>query len=320
MATELRLLLTWGIAFALTYWLTPRVARLAVRTGMVKKPGGRHIHASATPLLGGLALFAGIEGAAMLLAPNAALGITLPLALAAGLIDDYCKCTGADLPALPKLVLQLLPAGIFVAMGHTINHVSNPFGPGMLILPWWIDIPLTMAWLVGMTNAMNFLDGMDGLLAGITAVAAFTLLIMAITQGAGETAVWVIATLGACLAFLRYNFHPASIFMGDGGSNFLGFLLAAIAVTGYFKAATLAGLAAPLLVLFIPMFNVAFVVLRRMRKGKTFLQALTEGDLEHSFNVFKQRMDFNPMETVLVFLMAAMFFSASALGFLWARR
>jgi len=317
---ELRVLLTWGIAFGLTFWLTPRMIRIAGSTGLVKRPGGRHIHAKATPLLGGVAIFAGVEVAAMLLAPNLALGITLPLALAAGLVDDYCKCKGADLPALPKLVLQFLPAIVLVSMGYTIDHVSNPFGPGMLILPWWIDIPLTIAWLVGMTNAINFLDGMDGLVAGLSAIAAFTLLVMALTQGAAETAIWVGATLGACLAFLRYNFHPASIFMGDAGSNALGFLLAAVAVTGYFKAATLAGLAAPLLVLFIPMFNVVYVVIRRMRKGKTFVQALTEGDLEHSFNVFKQRMNFNPMETVLVFLMAAMLFSASALGFLWARR
>jgi UDP-GlcNAc:undecaprenyl-phosphate GlcNAc-1-phosphate transferase len=311
--------LSWGIAFGLTYWLTPQMMRLAARTGMVKKPGGRHIHTRPTPLLGGLALFAGTAVAALLLAPNLALGITVPLALAAGLVDDYCKCKGADLPALPKLVLQFLPAILLVTMGYTIDHVTNPFG-GMWILPWYIDYPLTIAWLVGMTNAVNFLDGMDGMLAGVSSVAFFTLLIMALTLGATTTAIWVAAGLGACLAFLRYNFPPASIFMGDAGSNFLGFLLAAIAVTGYFKAATLAGVAAPLLVLFIPMFNVVFVVIRRMRKGKSFIQALTEGDLEHSFNVFKQRMNFNPMETVLVFLMAAMFFSMSALGLFWARR
>ncbi|HWH71083.1 MAG TPA: hypothetical protein VNT26_16975, partial [Candidatus Sulfotelmatobacter sp.] len=155
---NLRVLFAWGIAFAVTFWLTPRMMRLAGRTGMVKKPGGRHIHLKPTPLLGGLAMFAGIELAAMLLAPNIALGLALPLAMGAGLVDDYCKCHGADLPALPKLVLQFLPATVLVAFGYTIDHVSNPFGPGMLILPTWIDIPLTIAWLVGMTNAINFLD------------------------------------------------------------------------------------------------------------------------------------------------------------------
>lgn len=320
MPIELRVLLTIGLAFGFTYYLTPQAMKLAGLIGLVKQPGGRHIHARPTPLLGGLALFGGIWGAAMVFAPNGALAVTLPLALLAGSVDDWCKCKGTDLPALPKLVLQFLPAGLLVAMGYTIDHISDPFGPGMLMLPWWLDYPLTMAWLVGITNAFNFLDGMDGMLAGLTAIAAFTLLVMAFVKDSPATAVWVAATLGSCIAFLRYNFHPASVFMGDTGSNFLGFLLAAIAVTGYFKAATLAGVAAPLLVLFIPMFNVAFVVIRRMRKGKSLIQALTDGDLEHSFNVFHHRMDFNPMETVLVFLMAAMFFSASALGILWLQR
>jgi UDP-GlcNAc:undecaprenyl-phosphate/decaprenyl-phosphate GlcNAc-1-phosphate transferase len=320
MSIELRVLLTWGVSFALTYWLTPQMVRLAEATGMVKVPGGRHAHLRTTPLLGGLALFAGSYVSGLVLAPSWALALSVPLAMFAGLVDDYCKCRGRDLPAFPKLVLQFLPAALLVAMGHTIGHISNPFGPGMIILPWWVDIPLTMAWLVGMTNAVNFLDGMDGMLSGLTAVAAFTLLIMALMGGAATTAIWVAGLMGACVAFLRYNFPPASIFMGDAGSNFMGFLLAAVSVTGYFKAATLAGIAAPLLVLFIPMFNVGFVVVRRMRKGKSFIQALTEADLEHTFNVFKRRMDFNPMETVLVFLMAAMLLSASALGFVWAHR
>ncbi len=320
MPIELRVLLSGAAAFALTYWLTPQMMRLADKTGLVKVPGGRHAHTKVTPLLGGLSLFAGIYVAGLAFAPSLAFALTLPLALLAGLVDDYCKCKKTDLPALPKLVLQFLPATLMVAFGYTIGHISNPFGPGMLVLPWWLDIPLTMAWLVGMTNAVNFLDGMDGLVAGTTAVAAFTLLIMALMQGAPATAVWVVAVLGSCVAFLRYNFSPAVIFMGDAGSNFLGFLLAAVAVTGYFKAATLAGLAAPLLVLFIPMFNVVYVIIRRMRKGKSFIQALTEADLEHSFNVLRRRMDFNPMETVLVFLMAAMLLSASALGFVWAHR
>lgn len=320
MTTELRLVLAFGIAFALTWLLTPRMIILSELVGMVKVPGGRHIHERTTPLLGGLALFGGIYAATMLLAPTPALLLTLPLALLAGLVDDYAKCRGADLSALPKIFLQLLPAVVLVGMGQTINHVSSPFGPGMLRLPWWIDYPVTVLWLVGMTNAINFLDGMDGLVAGLVGVASFTLLIISVVKGAAMVAVWSAAALGASLAFLRYNFHPAKIFMGDAGSNFLGFLLAALAVTGYFKAATLAGLAAPLLALFIPVFNLIFVVIRRLRKGKGLVEALTQGDLEHSFNVLHRRSGFNPMETVLVFLMAAMLLSASALGIAFSLR
>lgn len=320
MPVEVRLLLAGAIAFGLTLKLTPYMMQLAHRTGIVKHPGGRHIHKQPTPLLGGVAIAIGLMTGALIMAPNLALGITLPLALLAGLIDDYCKCHSTDLPALPKLVLQFLPATVLVLLGYSIDHLSNPFGPGMLILPWWVDIPLTMAWLVGMTNAINFLDGMDGLVAGLTSVASFTLLIIALMKGDPNVAVWVAATLGSCVAFLRYNFHPAQVFMGDAGSNFLGFLLAALSVTGYFKAATLAGLSAPLLVLFVPMFNVVFVVIRRMRQGKSFVEALTHGDLEHSFNVLHRASGFNPMETVLVFLLAAMVLSASALGIAFAQR
>lgn len=318
MPIELRVLLAWVLAFGLTYRLTPQVMQLAHRTGVVDVPRGRHAHERTTPLLGGLAMFAGVMVAALLLAPNLSFAITLPLAMAAGLVDDYAKTHGKELSALPKLVLQFLPATVFVLLGNTIDHISKPFNSGMWLLPWWLDYPLTIAWLVGMTNAVNFMDGMDGMVAGMTAVSSFTLLILAFMKGAPATAVWVAATLGASIAFLRYNFYPASIFMGDTGSNFLGFLVASLAVTGYFKAATLAGLMAFLLVLSIPMLNVLFVVVRRMAKGKNFVQALTEGDLEHSFNVLRRRTGFNPMETVLVFLLAAML--ASAVGIAWAAR
>lgn len=320
MPMEVQLVLAWGIAFGLTYSLTPRMLRWAESTGMVQVPGGRHAHHRTTPLLGGLAIFAGTYAAAVPLAPNSGLAVSLPLALLAGLTDDYFKCHKGDLPALPKLVLQFLPASVLVLMGHTIDHISDPFGPGMLSLPWWVDYPLTVIWLVGMTNAINFLDGMDGLVAGLVGVASFTLVIVALVKGSPLVAVWGAATLGSCIAFLRYNFHPARIFMGDAGSNFLGFLLAALAVTGYFKSATLAGISAPLLALFIPVFNAFFVVVRRMRQGKSLIEAFTRGDLEHSFNVLHRRSGFDPMETVLVFLMAAMLLSASALGVAWSVR
>lgn len=320
MPTEVTLLLAWGAAFGITYRLTPLISRFAQRTGMVKIPGGRHQHQRTTPLLGGLAIFAGIYLVAMVLQPSLSLGLALPLALLAGLADDLIKCRGGDLPALPKLVVQVLPALVMVLTGGTIGHISNPFGPGMLILPMWLDFGLTMLWLIGMTNAINFLDGMDGLVAGLVSVASFTLLVVALAKGSMMVAVWAAAMLGSALAFLRYNFHPASIFMGDAGSNFLGFLLAGLSVTGYFKSATLAGLTAPLLALFIPVFNVFFVVIRRMRQGKSFVEALTQADLEHSFNVLHRLSGFNPMETVLVILMAAMLLSASAIGIAWSAR
>lgn len=318
MTTDLGLLIAGLAAFLLAYVLTPHAARLAERLGLVKYPGGRHLHTKPTPLLGGLALFAGIYIPGVLFAPDLALAICLPLALISGLVDDWCKCKGVELAALPKLILQFLPAVSFVALGHTISYLSNPFGDGLIILPHWLDWGLTIAWLVGMTNAVNFLDGMDGLLAGVTAVASFSLMVIALIKQVPFTAAWMVAIFGASLAFLRYNFPPAKLFMGDTGSNFLGFTLAALAVSGYFKAATLAGLVAPLLALFIPLFNVVFVILRRMRQGRSFVEALTVADLEHSFNVLGRRTGFNTMETVLVFILMGML--VSAVGVAWAGR
>lgn len=317
MPMEIQVIGTWIISFGLVYWLTPQAALLAERTGVVDRPGGRHTHKRITPMLGGIAIFTGTLAAAMAFAPDLPLFTAAALALLVGLADDLSKSRGWEMPPLPKFAGQLLPAVVLMTWGGvTIGYLTNPIGPGVLYLPAWVDYPLTLLWLVGMTNAVNFIDGMDGLAAGIVSIASFTLLAMALVYGAGQTAVWVAAILGANLAFLRYNFHPASIFMGDAGSNFLGFILAAISVTGYFKATTLAGLAAPVLALSLPVLNGLFVVIRRLASGRKFYEA----GRDHSFDFIKARMGLNTMETVLTFLMVAMLLSGTALGLAWAGR
>lgn len=314
---ELQVIGAWVISFSLVYWLTPRVATWAERLGVVDRPGGRHTHTRVTPMLGGVAIFAGVLAAALLFAPDLPLLFTALLALLVGLADDLSKSRGWELPPLPKFLGQLLPSVVLMAWGGvTIGYLTNPLGPGVLYLPDWLDYAVTLLWLVGMTNAVNFIDGMDGLAAGVVSIGAFTLLVMALVFGAGSTAVWVAALLGANLAFLRYNFHPASIFMGDAGSNFLGFVLAAISVKGYFKATTVAGLAAPVLALSLPVLNGLFVVIRRVASGRKFYEA----GRDHSFDFIKNRMGLNTMETVLTFLMVAMLLSGTALGLAWAGR
>jgi UDP-GlcNAc:undecaprenyl-phosphate/decaprenyl-phosphate GlcNAc-1-phosphate transferase len=309
MPTEWSVMAAWALAFALVWWLTPKLSGLAVQTGLIDRPGGRHTHLRETPMLGGLAIYAGVM-AAMLFAPRLPLLVTGTLALLVGLTDDYLKSRGKELSPLPKIAGQLLPAVVLIAWGTTIGYVTNPLGPGVLYLPWWVDYPVTLIWLVGMTNAVNFIDGLDGLAAGVVSVAAFTLLVMALVKDAGPVAIWVAAILGANVAFLRYNFHPASVFMGDAGSNFLGFVLAAVSVTGYFKATTLAGLAAPVLALSLPVLNGLFVVTRRVLNGQKFY----EGQRDHTFDLLKSRMGLSTMETVLTFMLVAMILSGTALG------
>lgn len=310
-----------GIAFAaalvLTYLLVPVAIRMAERTGMVKAPGGRHAHRVPTPLLGGVAIAAGIVIAGDLLAPNRMLTLSVLLSLLVGLIDDWAKCRGSELPAGPKLLLQLAPTAVWLGSGNTIRFLSNPLGEGLILLPPYLDYMLTAAWLLGVTNAVNFIDGMDGLAAGVVSVASLSLSLIAMLQGSTGAAIWLAAATGSCLAFLRYNFYPAQVFMGDAGSNFLGFLLAALAVSSYLKTATLAGLGAPLLVLAVPLFNVGFVVFRRMRKGMTLYQALTVGDLEHSFNLVSRRFNLSQPETVLLFVLASSVTSGLGLFLIW---
>lgn len=315
MSQELSILLAWCVGLGLTWYLTPWMMKLAHRTGLIDVPRGRHAHTQSTPLLGGGAMYLAIVVAAALFAHDRIPLISAAtLAFLVGLLDDYRKTHGKDLGALPKLVMQFAPAVLLVLWGVTVDYVRDPLHGGLHILSPWISIPLTIGWVVGMTNAVNFMDGMDGLAAGVTSVAAFTLVVLAITMGDYSTATWVAAILGACLAFLRFNFHPAKIFMGDAGSNFLGFLLAAIAVNGYFKTATLAGMVVPFFALGLPALNVVFVVFRRLRNGKKLHEAFAAADLEHSFNVLN-RKGLNKMETVLVMLLAAMVLSAGGLSF-----
>lgn len=292
----------FGLAAAVTYLLVPPLIRLAQHLGLVKEPGGRHIHRHPTPLLGGAALFLGTASAGMLLATDWRFLTALSLAFAVGLLDDWLKCRGRELSALPKLFLQMLPALLWVSGGHTIRFLSHPLpNVGYILLPTWLSTLFTLIWLLGMMNAVNFIDGMDGLAAGVVQLSATFLALTALLRGDVAVAVWLAAIAGACLAFLRFNFHPAKVFMGDAGSNVLGFFLAALAIRGYLKTATLTSLAASFLFFAIPLFNVGFVLLRRLRLGKSFYRALTEGDLEHSFNVVSRKFRLTPTQTVALF-------------------
>lgn len=322
----MRNLLIILIALCAGLVLTPVSMRIAHRWKLIDYPGGRKIHRQPTPLFGGAAIMASTLLTVAFLAPRYprqwALIIASLLAFGVGLLDDWMKSRRKDLHALPKFILQAVPALILIGSGVTIRYVSNPLGPGMLWLPHWLDLALTFAWVLGVTNALNFIDGADGLAAGISGTGSLTMLAVAVsmtTPQAAFTAAWSAALLGAVLGFLRYNTPPARIFMGDAGSNFLGFALAAISVTGYFKTASFVGLAVPLLALALPIFNGFFVVARRMSKGKSFLAALAQGDTEHAFNLI-QRKGYSDRETVLICVVAAMVCSMAAMTIALMRR
>ncbi|PZN06464.1 MAG: undecaprenyl-phosphate alpha-N-acetylglucosaminyl 1-phosphate transferase, partial [Bacillota bacterium] len=170
-----------------------------------------------------------------------------------------------------KFLGQLAAAVILVAFGTRIDFVTNPLG-GMIYVGWW-GIPLTILWIVALTNSLNFIDGLDGLAAGIAAIACIPLLVIAQQRDATAVVLLTACLLGASLGFLPFNFNPARVFMGDTGAMFLGYMLAAIAVEGALKGATAIALSIPLLTLGLPVFDTACAVIRRGRHGRPIYQA-----------------------------------------------
>jgi UDP-GlcNAc:undecaprenyl-phosphate GlcNAc-1-phosphate transferase len=260
-ARELAAVLGAGLLVLLC---TPVVRRVAVQTGAMDEPGARRVHTTPTPRLGGVAIVAAVLITLFLIGHGMGMGppvegIMLGGALiaAVGLADDlYC------LPPWLKLVGQVVAASVAVSWGVQVRWVTDPFG-GMIHLGVWTD-PLTVLWIVALANMINLIDGLDGLAAGLSAIAAVTMLVVANLEGAATVALLAAVLAGACLAFLRYNFHPASIFMGDTGALFLGYMLATTAVVGTLKNATTMAIAVPILALGIPVFDTALAILRRL--------------------------------------------------------
>ncbi len=273
---------------------TPLVLRLAHRFDLFDAPDARKIHDDdSIPRLGGLAIVAPmlLAGLAALLpggpaaeALRAASPVLLVIAVsglgvfAMGLADDL---TGLR-PRTKLLVQTLAATGVFMA-GARIDHLElPPFGPLPLGLLAW---PATLLWILGLTNAVNLIDGLDGLAAGVCAIAAGVLAAFAIIRGDVVIAVPMLALAGALLGFLVFNFNPARIFMGDSGSQFVGFVLASISLVGYYKATTAAALALPLLALGVPIFDMLLAIARRVLAGRSPLAA----DREHIHHKLLER-------------------------------
>ncbi|NLP18117.1 MAG: undecaprenyl/decaprenyl-phosphate alpha-N-acetylglucosaminyl 1-phosphate transferase [Firmicutes bacterium] len=280
-------ILTFILALSITYTLTPLMKKLAFRTGAVDYPdsgaSGRRVHIRPTPRLGGLAIYLGFILPALTLIPiegSRLYGLLLgaSLVLLVGVVDDYRNLS----PRL-KLGGQLIAALVFIYLGNRVLWLSNPWAEGLEDAMWYIGpwaVPLTLLWMVGVTNTINLIDGLDGLAAGVTSIASITLLLVALQEGQGSIVVLTAALAGSTLGFLPYNFNPAQIFMGDGGSLFLGFVLAAIAVQGTLKSATVIALAVPMVALGLPIIDTFFAIFRRYRNGSPIFKA-DKGHLHH---------------------------------------
>jgi UDP-GlcNAc:undecaprenyl-phosphate GlcNAc-1-phosphate transferase len=252
-------------ALAGTFLMTPVMRWLALRVGIVDKPSARKVHLKPIPLLGGVAIYAGFVLAVLLLGiagsrNDELIGIALGASTVAilGFVDDR-----RGLPPLVKILGQLAAGAILILAGVKIG-----------IFHWeWVNIALTLLWVAGITNALNLLDNMNGLSAGVAAVAAGFFLLLSVSSGQFLISTMAAALLGACLGFLRYNFGTATIFMGDAGSLFLGFVLAVLGIKLRFPAPIFPPNAdqitwmIPVIVLGIPVFDSTLVVISRLRRG-----------------------------------------------------
>ena len=272
-------LLTAAIVAFIT---TPVVRTLAFRVGAVDVPrDNRRMHNHPIPRMGGLAIFFGFILSALIFVPLDAplrgmlLGAVIIVIL--GIFDDIYA-----LPALPKLLVQIAAATVAVLMGNQIEVLSNPniFSSN----PYWdlgfLSIPISVFWIVGITNAVNLIDGLDGLACGVSTISSMTMLVIALTVAEPDVALLMAALAGGCIGFLPYNLNPAKIFMGDTGSTFLGFILATVSIEGLFKSYAIISFAVPFLMLGLPIFDTCFAILRRVSHGQSPM-APDRGHIHH---------------------------------------
>lgn len=253
------------IPFAVTVLIIPYIKKVAVEIKAIDIPGGRHIHNKITPKLGGLAIFFGFLVGYMLFGTHSdvmnSILIGSFILIIIGVIDDI-----VELGPLHQFIAQLLAALVVVFYGGLLIKDLSAFG--IYIDFRLLAYPITIFFIVGCINCINLIDGLDGLSGGISSIYYLTIGIIAIIQGkTGLDFIIAFTMLGATLGFLMYNFHPASIFAGDCGSNFMGFMIAVIALLG-FKNVTLTSFIVPLIILAIPIMDTLFAIIRRLLKGE----------------------------------------------------
>ena len=306
----------WAFAAALIVALlaTPAVILLAKKTGAMDAPNSRKVHKKPVPRIGGLAIYAGFMAAIIFVAikfgfdgeqVKETVGLVLSgsLIVALGLLDDY-----KNLPARVKLEGQILAAIVLVLFFDVrIDFVTDPFGDYLYLE--WFAIPATIFWLVGLTNTVNLIDGLDGLAAGVASIASITIMFVALDQNLILVAVLTAALAGAAVGFLKYNFNPAEIFMGDTGSMFLGFMLAGISVTGSVKSVATIALIVPIFALGLPILDTTFAIVRRFRGGVPIFKP-DKGHLHHRL----LSVGFTQRQAVLLMYVISALFGLSAIA------
>lgn len=308
---SLWLLLSFLLSAFLSWLFTPLTLPLAKKVGAVAVPDERRHHRGVIPQLGGMAIFLAFILVSLLLLKIGLLrwekglkaimlgGILISIL---GMVDDI-----KDLPPFIKFIGQAVISGLTIWMGLRVTVISSPLSGGYIEIGLW-GIIGTFIWLVGMTNAMNFIDGLDGLAAGVTVISAGALLWLSIFLQRMEVALLFSALAGAALGFLPYNFHPAKTFMGDTGAMFLGYTISALAVMGAVKTALLVAIGVPLFVLALPILDTLFVTSKRIANKRSPFSG-DRGHIHHTL----LKMGYSEREAVLLLYGVTLFFSFLAL-------
>jgi len=267
-------------ALILSFLITPFIIRLALKLGAMDVPkDNRRVHKSPTPLIGGLAIYMAFTIAVIIFMPlnresienREVIGLIAggTFITISGLLDDI-----RPMKARTKLCLQVVGALILISSGITIRYVTNPFDRvyGMSDIGW-LSIPATIFWIVGVTNAFNLIDGLDGLAAGIASISCLTLFVVSVLNNRVDAAILTLTLAGSTIGFLPYNFNPAKIFMGDTGAQFLGFILAAISIQGAIKSAAAIVITVPILAMGLPIYDTLMAMLRRFINKRPVMEA-----------------------------------------------
>ena len=263
-------LIALAAALMISFAATPIIKTFAQRVGAMDVPGEeRRVHDHPIPRLGGLAIFMGFLLSVVLFADisKQISGILLGavVIVAVGAIDDV-----VSLKAWVKFVFQILAAVVAVFHGVVIEVLMNPnvFSNTETLRLGIFSIPITIIWIVAITNSVNLIDGLDGLAVGVSTISSFTMLVIALVVADGNVAVILAALVGACIGFMPYNLNPAKIFMGDTGALLLGYVLSTVSIIGLFKFYAVVSFAVPFLVLAVPLFDTVFAFFRRLLKGQ----------------------------------------------------
>ncbi|QCJ44134.1 undecaprenyl/decaprenyl-phosphate alpha-N-acetylglucosaminyl 1-phosphate transferase [Bacillus sp. S3] len=303
--------ITLFLCFISSILLTPLVKKLAFKIGATDKPNQRKVHQKIMPRLGGLAIYLSFIIGMLILSPDSPYALPIIIGsiiiIITGMLDDML-----ELSAKVKFIAQIAAAAVVVVWGGVdVEFINLPFG-GQIQFGYF-SIPLTIIWIVGITNAINLIDGLDGLAAGVSSIALITISGMAMIMGDGFVTVIASIVLASTLGFLIYNFHPAKIFMGDTGALFLGYMISVLSLLG-FKNVTIISFIVPIIILGVPISDTFFAILRRIVNKKP-LSAPDKSHLHHCL----LRSGFTHRQTVLIIYAMAAFFGLAAIIFSQAK-